>query len=69
MRAVFRVGPSHRLPGLELLPVLDLSVYSVGNGLHQVLKVREKVGVGFVAVFTYHFPIDYHVKLAVGTRC
>ncbi len=69
MRTVFRVGPSHRFPGVELLPVPDLLVYSVGNGLHQVLKVREKVGVGFVPVLAYHFAIDYHVKLAVGTRC
>ena len=41
---------------------------AVGNGPHQVLQVRENVGVGFVAVFGNDFAINDDIKLAVRPR-
>jgi len=38
------------------------------DGLHQVLKVREDVGVGLVAMLGYHLTVHNHVELAVGSR-
>ena len=40
---------------------------AVVDGLHQVLKVREDVGVGLVAVLGHHLAVYNHVKLAVGS--
>ena len=42
--------------------------YALVDGLHQVLKVREYVGVGLVAVVSHNGPVYDHVELAVGTR-
>jgi hypothetical protein len=42
--------------------------YSVVDGLHQVLKVWEDVGVGLVAVLGHHLTVHNHVKLAMGSR-
>ena len=38
---------------------------AVGNGLHQVLQVREYMGVGLVAVLGYQVAVNNNVKLAV----
>ena len=35
------------------------------NGLHQVLQIRENVGIGFVPVLSDHLTIDDNIKLAV----
>ena len=39
------------------------------NRLHQVLQVREDVGIGFVAVLGHHLAVNDDIKLAVGPRC
>ena len=39
------------------------------DGLHQILQVRENVGVGFVAVLGYHLTIDDDIELAMGAGC
>ncbi len=38
------------------------------DGFHQVLKVGENMGVGFVAMFGYHLAVYNYVKLAVMPR-
>ena len=38
---------------------------AVSDGLHQVLQVREYMGVGFVAVLGYQVAVNNNVKLAV----
>ena len=38
------------------------------DGLHQVLDVREDVGVGFVTVLGDYFSVDNDVEFAVGPR-
>ena len=40
---------------------------SLIDRLHQVLKVGKDVGVGFMAMLGYHFPIDDYVELTVGS--
>ena len=45
-----------------------LLVDPLGYGLHQVLKVGEDVGVGFMAVFRHYFAVDNYVELPVGSR-
>ncbi len=40
---------------------------SLINRLHQILKVGKDVGVGFMAMLGYHFPIDDYVEFAVGS--
>ena len=41
--------------------------YALVDGLHQVLKVREYVGVGLVAMFGHNGAVYDHIELAVGT--
>ena len=40
---------------------------SLINRLHQILKVGKDVGVGFMTMLGYHFPIDDYVEFAVGS--
>ena len=47
--------------------VTDRKPSSLGDGIHQVLQVREYVGVRLVAVLGHDIAINNYIKLAVGT--
>ncbi len=39
---------------------------SLGDSIHQVLKVGEDMGIGLVTVFGHDIAVDNYIKLSVG---
>ena len=46
----------------------DRQPSSLGDGLHQVLKVGENMGVGLVTVCGHDIAVNNYIELSVGTR-